>query len=140
MKKIFLAFLVLTVFLISACGVVEEGQETASPTLTEAEPNSPGLAAPMIFVNDRIYILNSDIHDGRTILDDSFVYIGEIQILNAHNRGILIEPENFQSNGSVPVGSRLYQSGDNIVAVFPEWIEGVIGGYHLPLRYIGVGE
>jgi hypothetical protein len=94
----------------------------------------------MIFVNDRIYILNSDIRDGRTILDDSFVYIGEIQSLNAHNHGVLIEPENFQSNGSAPIGSKLYQSGDNIVAVFPEGIEGVIGGYHLPLRYIGVEE
>lgn len=134
MKKFFLVFLALTMFLFSACGAVDEEQES------ELAPNGEGLAPPMIFVNDRIYIVHPNVRDGRTILDDSFVYIGKIQSINAHRHGVLVEPKNFQSNGGAPVGSRMYQSGDNIVVVFPEGIEGVIGGYHLPMRYIGVRD
>jgi len=143
MKKLFLTFLILAMCLLSACRAVDEEREIAPPTpppLTGEEPPAPGLAAPMVFVNDRIYILNPHVRDGRTILDDSFIFIGEIQSINAHYRGMLIEPENFQSNGSVPVGSRLYQSEDNLVAVFADGIDGFISGYHLPMRYIGVGD
>ena len=98
-------------------------------------PPEPDLVIPKVFVNDRLYVYLPHVHPGRTIWDISFAFIGEIQSYNADYNGVLIEPENFQTNIPEFVGARLYHSGDYLVvdAMYPR-------RRAVPMRYIGIED
>jgi len=125
-KKYLLAIVPLIVFMLSACSYLSSE--------IEAEPALTYVVAPMVYVNDRVYILNSSVRDGRTILDDSFVFIGEIQGFNANIHRLLhgdtIDATNLQANAHEYVGARLYHSGNDLVVVF--------GEFYIPMQYITI--
>lgn len=75
----------------------------------------PGVAdvAPMVYVNDTLYIQSSD-QQGYPELKDEFVYLGRIKS-DVTNGGADSAPkENFQANDPI-VGCEVYQYGENIV-------------------------
>lgn len=76
------------------------------------EATAPGVAdvAPMIYVNDTLYIQSSD-QKGYPELKDEFVYLGRIESTDSEEG---VPKENFQANHPV-VGCEVYQYGENIV-------------------------
>jgi len=89
------------------------------------EMPSQGVAdiAPMVYVNDTLYIQSSD-QQGYPELKDEFVYLGKIE--NAASEKSTPN-ENFQANHPV-VGCEVYQYGENIVVQ-------INGAYWLYTKY-----
>lgn len=79
---------------------------------TGDEVIEPGVAdlAPMVYVNDTLYIQSSD-QQGYPELKDEFVYLGKIESTASEAS---TPKENFQANHPV-VGCEVYQYGENIV-------------------------
>ncbi len=73
---------------------------------------SPGVAdvAPMVYVNDTLYMQSSD-QQGYPELKDEFVYLGKIKSTDCEEG---VPKENFQANHPV-AGCEVYQYGENIV-------------------------
>lgn len=73
-------------------------------------------AAPMVYVNDTLYIQSSD-QQGYPELKDEFIYLGQILSDVTNNQSGStdgVPKENFQANHPV-VGCEVYQFGENIV-------------------------
>lgn len=72
-------------------------------------------AAPMVYVNDTLYIQSSD-QKGSPEWNDDFVYLGKIKndITDSASPTDGIPKENFQANHPV-VGCEVYQYGEHIV-------------------------
>ncbi len=79
-------------------------------TGNEVSPQGVADIAPMVYVNDTLYIRSSD-QRGYPELKDEFVYLGKIENA-ASEKGT--PNENFQANHPV-VGCEVYQYGENIV-------------------------
>ena len=71
--------------------------------------------APMIYVNDTLYIQSSD-QQGYPELKDDFIYLGQIasNVTNNQSDTDGVPKENFQANTHI-VGCEVYQYGQNIV-------------------------
>ena len=86
-------------------------------------------AAPMVYVNDTLYIQSSD-QKGYPEQKDDFVYLGKIlsDVTNYQGDGADgIPKENFQANHPV-IGCEVYQYGENIVVK-------INGSYWLYMKY-----
>ena len=86
-------------------------------------------AAPMVYVNDTLYIQSSD-QKGYPEQKDDFVYLGKIlsDVTNYQGDGADgIPKENFQANDPI-VGCEVYQYGENIVVK-------INGSYWLYMKY-----
>lgn len=72
-------------------------------------------AAPMVYVNDTLYVQSSD-QQGYPELKDDFIYLGQIlsDVTNSQNTTDGVPKENFQANDHI-VGCEVYQYGENIV-------------------------
>ncbi len=79
---------------------------------TNHNGDEPGVAdlAPMVYVNDTLYIQSSD-QQGYPELKDEFVYLGKVESTASEAS---TPKENFQANHPV-VGCEVYQYGENIV-------------------------
>lgn len=66
--------------------------------------------APMVYVNDTLYIQSSD-QQGYPERKDEFVYLGKIESMVSQEGA---PTENFQANDRI-VGCEVYQYGENIV-------------------------
>jgi len=78
----------------------------------DGEATSQGVAdvAPMVYVNDTLYIQSSD-QRGYSELKDEFVYLGKIESTTSEEGA---PKKNFQANHLV-IGCEVYQYGENIV-------------------------
>ena len=86
-------------------------------------------AAPMVYVNDTLYIQSSD-QKGYPEQEDGFVYLGKIlsDVTNYQGDGADgIPKENFQANDPI-IGCEVYQYGENIVVK-------INGSYWLYMKY-----
>ena len=72
-------------------------------------------AAPMVYVNDTLYIQSAD-QQGYPNFKDDFIYLGQIVSDITDNQSTTdgIPKENFQANHPI-VGCAVYQYGENIV-------------------------
>lgn len=82
-------------------------------------------AAPMVYVNDTLYIQSSD-QKGYPERKDEFVYLGNIESTASEDGA---PKENFQANDPI-VGCEVYQYGENIVVHIHD-------AYWLYIRYGG---
>lgn len=71
---------------------------------------APGDLAPMVYVNDMLYIQSTD-QQGYPEWKDEFVYLGKIESTVSEDGA---PHENFQANDPI-VGCEVYQYGENIV-------------------------
>lgn len=88
-------------------------------------------AAPMVYVNDTLYIQSSD-QQGYPEAKDDFIYLGQItsDVTNDQTGSNDGTPkENFQANDPI-VGCEVYQYGENIVVK-------INGAYWLYMKYGG---
>lgn len=86
----------------------QDGDFTTEPGVADA--------APMVYVNDTLYIQSSD-QQGYSEFKDDFIYLGQIlsDITNSQSGDKDgIPKENFQANHPI-IGSDVYQYGDNIL-------------------------
>ena len=100
-----------------------------SPANQDEDNQGVADAAPMVYVNDTLYIQSSD-QKGYPEQKDDFVYLGKIlsDITNYQGDGADgIPKENFQANHPV-VGCEVYQYGENIVVK-------INGSYWLYMKY-----
>lgn len=75
-----------------------------------AEENTAGDLAPMVYVNDTLYMQSSG-QEGYTEWKEEFSYLGKIESAVSSDR----EPgQNFQANDPI-VGCEVYQYGDDVV-------------------------
>lgn len=100
-------------------------------SLANQDGNEQGVAdaAPMVYVNDTLYIQSSD-QKGYPEQKDDFVYLGKIlsDVTNYQGDGADgIPKENFQANHPV-IGCEVYQYGENIVVK-------INGSYWLYMKY-----
>lgn len=87
------------------------------------EEDAAGDIAPMVYVNDALYI-QSSVQKGYTEWQEEFSYLGKIQSVVSSNR----EPEeNFQANDPI-AGCEVYQYGGDIVVR-------INGSYWLYVKY-----
>ncbi|WP_300561729.1 hypothetical protein [uncultured Oscillibacter sp.] len=87
-----------------------------SPANQDEDKQGVADAAPMVYVNDTLYIQSSN-QKGYPEQEDGFVYLGKIlsDVTNYQGDGADgIPKENFQANDPI-IGCEVYQYGENIV-------------------------
>lgn len=96
---------------------------TANPGEGEIASHSVADVAPMVYVNDTLYIQSSD-QKGYPEQKDEFIYLGKIESMVSEEGA---PKENFQANDRI-VGCEVYQYGENIVVH-------INGAYWLYVKY-----
>ncbi|MCL2225401.1 MAG: hypothetical protein FWB96_10600 [Defluviitaleaceae bacterium] len=90
------------------------GGEENSKSYDQNIPPPPGLPAPAIYVDGRIYFIYGLWGAARRLLDDTYSHIGEVA---DSVQWIQDATENLQTNTPDYVGAKLYHSGDNLILV-----------------------
>lgn len=103
--------------------LIEWETEELSPEMASMEEACAADLAPMVYVNDTLYIQSSD-QKGYPEWIEEFIYLGKIEnVISSENA----PEQNFQANDPI-IGCEVYQYGENIVVK-------INGSYWLYVKY-----